>query len=132
ANTQLRRRLAFVNPRYGDELGQVAYVDSGGTQHYHGMLLSIQRRPSQGINVGANYTLSHCVGDYQARTNNGYGISVQHTYQDPNNRSRDRGNCEIDQRHMFNLTGVAETPQFGNRTLSLLGSGWRLSAIYRR
>ena len=57
--------------------------------------------------------------------------SVDHTYQDPNNRRRDRGNCEIDQRHTFNLTAVAETPKFANRTLSLLGSGWRLSGIYR-
>jgi hypothetical protein len=132
ANTQTRRRLSFLNPQFQNEFGAVAYVDNGGTQHYHGMLLSIQRRPSRGINVGANYTLSHCIGDYQARTNNGYGISVTHTYQDPNNRRRDRGNCEIDQRHIFNLTALAETPQFGNRTLSLLGSGWRLSGIYRR
>ena len=56
---------------------------------------------------------------------------MDHTYQDPNNRRRDRGNCEIDQRHNFNLTAVGETPQFANRTLSLVGSGWRLSGIYR-
>jgi hypothetical protein len=29
------------------------------------------------------------------------------------------------------VTGVAETPKFSNRTLSVLGSGWRLSGIYR-
>jgi len=76
--------------------------------------------------------LSHCVGDYSARTNTAYGTSTVHTYQDRNDRTRDRGNCEIDQRHTFNLTAVAETPQFANRTLSLVGSGWRLSGIYRR
>jgi hypothetical protein len=56
---------------------------------------------------------------------------VDHTYQDPNNRRRDRANCEVDQRHAFNLTAVAETPQFANRTLALVGSGWRVSGIYR-
>jgi hypothetical protein len=56
---------------------------------------------------------------------------VDHTYQDPNDRRRDRGNCEIDQRHSFNLTAVVETPQFTNRTLNMVGSGWRLSGIYR-
>jgi hypothetical protein len=29
------------------------------------------------------------------------------------------------------LTAVVETPQFANRTLSMLGTGWRLSGIYR-
>jgi hypothetical protein len=56
---------------------------------------------------------------------------VDHTYQDSNNRQRDRGNCEIDQRHAFNFTGVAETPKFANHVLSLVGTGWRLSGIYR-
>jgi hypothetical protein len=32
---------------------------------------------------------------------------------------------------MFNFTGVAETPQFANRTVNLLASGWRLSALYK-
>src|SRR4030095_1595209 len=104
---------------------------NGGTQNYNGLLISVQHRPSQGINLNGNYTLSHCVGDYQARSSNGYGTSVDHTYQDGNNRRRDRGNCEIDQRHSFNLTAVAETPTFANRTLNLVGSGWRISGIYR-
>ena len=132
ANTQDRRLLSFLNPAFKDEIGRLAFVDNGGTQNYHGMIVSVQRRPSKGVNVNANYTLSHCIGDYQARSNNGYGPNVDHTYQDRYNRRRDRGNCEIDQRHTFNLTGIVETPQFANRTLSLLASGWRLSGIYRR
>jgi hypothetical protein len=132
ANTQDRRILSFLNPAFKDEIGRLAFVDNGGTQNYHGMIASIQRRPSKGVNVNANYTLSHCIGDYQARSNNGYGPSVDHTYQDRNDRRRDRGNCEIDQRHTFNLTGIVESPQFANNTLRVIGSGWRLSGIYRR
>jgi hypothetical protein len=132
ANTQDRRMLSFLNPAFKDEIGRLAVVDNGGTQNYHGMIVSVQRRPSRGINLNANYTLSHCIGDYQARSNNGYGPSVDHTYQDRNDRRRDRGNCEIDQRHNFNLTGVFETPRFANRALNLVGTGWRLSGIYRR
>jgi hypothetical protein len=105
-------------------------IVSGGTQNYHGLLLSVARRPTRGINFNANYTWSHCVGDYQSRLQQAPGADM--TYQDPNNRRRDRANCEYDQRHNFNLTGVAETPQFANRTLRLLGTGWRLSGIYRR
>ena len=131
ANTQDRRQLSFVNPAYSNEIGRMAVISNPGTQQYHGMLLSVQRRLSAGFSVNGNYTFSHCIGDYQARTNNGYGTSDNHTYQDPNNRRRDRGNCEVDQRHRLNLTGLGETPKFGNRTLSLVGTGWRLSGIYR-
>ena len=109
----------------------MATLVNGGTQNYHGLLVSVQSRPSRGINVNGNYTWSHCIGDYTGRANNGNGSSVTHTYLDPTNRRRDRANCESDQRHIFNLTAVAETPQFANRTLRWLGAGWRLSGIYR-
>ena len=131
-NTQNRRELGFLNPAFSNEIGRMAVVVNGGTQNYNGMLLSVQHRPSQGINLNGNYTWSHCIGDYQARSSNGFGTSVDHTYQDRNNRRRDRGNCEIDQRHSFNLTAVAETPRFANRTLNLLGSGWRGFRCKRR
>jgi hypothetical protein len=130
-NTQDRRTLSFANPAFSNEIGRLSTVVNGGTQNYNGLLISVQHRPRRGINLNGNYTLSHCIGDYSARSNNGYGASVDHTYQDPNNRRRDRGNCEIDQRHAFNLTAVAETPQFAGHTLRLVGSGWRLSGIYR-
>ena len=130
-NTQVRRALTFLNPALGSEIGRIAYVSSDGTQNYHGMLVSVQHRRSRGINLNGNYTWSHCIGDFAVRSNNGFGMSVDNTYLDPNNRKRDRGNCESDQRHLLNLTGVVETPQFANRMLSLVGTGWRLSTIYQ-
>jgi hypothetical protein len=33
---------------------------------------------------------------------------------------------------VLNVTAVAETPRFANDTLRVLGSGWRLSGIYRK
>jgi hypothetical protein len=131
-NTQVRRRLSFENPAFANEIGRMGQIVNGGTQNYHGLLISVQRRPSRGINLNGNYTWSHCIGDYSGRSNSGYGTSADHTYQDPNDRGRDRANCEADQRHALNLTAVAESPQFANRTLRLLGTGWRLSGIYRR
>jgi hypothetical protein len=124
--------LSFINPAFKEEIGRLAILTNEGTQSYHGMLLSVQRRPTDGVNVNANYTWSHCIGDFLGRAHTGYGRGVDQTYQDPNNRKLDRGNCEVDQRHAFNLTAVAETPQFANRTLRVVGSGWRLSGIYRR
>ena len=43
----------------------------------------------------------------------------------------DRGNCTADRRQVVNITSVAATPQFANRALRLVGSGWRLSGVYR-
>jgi len=131
ANTQDRRRLSLLRPQYKDAIGRLGDIVNGGTQSYNGVLFSIQRRPTHGVSVNANYTYSHCIGDYMGRSNSGYGTSVDQTYQDPNNRRKDRGNCEVDARHVFNFTSVAETPKFANPTVNMLSSGWRLSALYR-
>src|SRR5436309_11601944 len=130
-NTQDRRRLSLLRPQFKDAIGRMGDIVNGGTQSYNGVLFSVQKRATQGITVNANYTFSHCIGDYMGRSNSGYGTSVDQTYQDPNNRRKDRGNCEVDARHVFNFTSVAETPKFANRTVNMLGSGWRLSVLYR-
>ena len=130
-NTQDRRRLSLLRTQFKDAIGRMGDIVNGGTQSYNGALISIQKRAGYGITVNANYTWSHCIGDYMGRANSGYGTSVDQTYQDPNNRRKDRGNCEVDARHVFNLTSVAETPKFANRTLNMVGTGWRLSVLYR-
>src|SRR5262249_47822316 len=130
-NTQARRTLSFVNPTFANEIGRFATIVNGGTQNYHGMLLSAQQRLRHGMTFNANYTWSHCVGDYAGRSNSGYGTGAAATFQDPNDRQRDRANCESDQRHAFNLSALAEMPKFANHTLNLVASGWRLSGIYR-
>jgi hypothetical protein len=132
ANTDARRRLSLENPQAGQFFGYVNQIDDGGTASYNGLLLSVQRRPNRGITLGANYTWSHCISDaYQGTFNGGSGNGG---YTNPDNRRFDRGNCTTsatDRRHLFNLTSVAETPQFANNTLRAIASGWRLSPIFR-
>jgi hypothetical protein len=95
------------------------------------MLLSIERSAAEGVTVKANYTWSHCIGE-NVNLYNPMGNHPNNTYTDPNSRRADRGNCDSDRRHIFNLTAVAETPQFSNPTVRVLAAGWRLSGIYRR
>jgi hypothetical protein len=127
-NINLRRRLALTYPNVGGTtmsfLSQFGV--GGGTRSYHGLLLSAQRRAARGVTVGTNYTLSHCISDA-----NGTATPGNTSFLDPNNRHFDRGRCNSDLRHIFNLTSVAETPQFGNPMLRRLGTGWRLSGLYR-
>jgi hypothetical protein len=131
ANTQTRRTLSFQNPASANEVGRMGIIVNGGVQNYNGMLLSVQRRLSHGVTANVNYTLSHCVGDYTGRSNSGFGSGAAATFQDPNNHRLDHGNCESDQRNNFNLSALGEAPKFGNRTLNMVASGWRLSGIYR-
>ncbi len=130
SNTDARRRFSLERPADGAKMGYVAENDDGGTQNYHGMLLSVQRRAARGVTVNANYTWSHCVGD-DGNVYNPMNDHPNNTYTHPNNRHLDRGNCLSDRRHIFNLTSVAEAPEFSNRALRVLAGGWRLSGIYR-
>jgi hypothetical protein len=129
-NTNQRRRFYLENPQTGVAFGTVNRIDSGATANYNGLILSIQRRAVRGITVNANHTWSHCISDpvtgdtaNSGRANGGYN--------NPDNRSQDRSNCSSDRRHVFNLSAVAESPQFSGRALRTLGSGWRFSPIVR-
>jgi hypothetical protein len=123
SNTNQRRLLALENPTQGAYFSNIEAVDSNGTRSYNGMILSIQRRAAKGVAVLANYTWSHCI-DFQNTTN----TNTVQTW-DLNRLSHDRGNCELDRRHNFNLSTVYQTPQFSSRTTRLLASGWQISGI---
>ena len=103
-------------------------LDDGGTQSYHGLILSLDRRAFSGVTAGINYTWSHCYGDQTDTT--GDGPNPGQGYTNPLNRDADRGNCDSDRRHLFNVSSVAQTPKFANRTLNMLASGWRITGIY--
>ncbi len=130
-NANFRRKLPFLYPNIGGTtLSFVSQYQAAGNQSYNGILLSVQRRAARGVTVSTNYTLSHCYGDDATKESQAGGPGS--TYVDPNNRNFDRGNCEGDRRQIFNMTVVAQTPQFANATLHRLATGWRLSGIYRK
>ena len=47
ANTQDRRRLSLLRPQFRNEIGRLGIIVNGGTQNYHGMLMSFQKRARQ-------------------------------------------------------------------------------------
>ena len=130
-NIEDRRRLLLENPTDTfKKPGNLAETDDGGVQSYHGMIISVRRRAANGVSLNFNYTWSHCIGPYATL----WGPMSMHpddTYIDPTNREFDQGDCDSDRRHLFNTTLSAETPEFANRTLRLIASGWRLSGIYK-
>jgi len=129
-NLNQRRVLFLQNPAEGKFIGFMDQIDDGGTQQYHGLILSVQRRFARGVSVNGNYTWSHCIGDPVANGGGSTG-NVAQGYLDLANRHFDRGDCVFDRRQIANLSVVAETPRFSNDLVRKIGSGWRLSGIYR-
>jgi hypothetical protein len=123
ANENQRRLLALENPVQGQYFATMEAVDSNASRSYNGMILSVQRRAAKGFTVLANYTWSHCI-DFQQSTNTN---TIQAW--DLTRLKYDRGNCELDRRHIFNLSTVYQTPQFSGHVTRLLASGWQVSGI---
>jgi len=112
----------------GQYYSVVARWDDGGTGSYNGLYLVAQKRLSHGMSLLTNYTWSHCISDNwnQFPGNAGGSTGI------PGNRKGDRGNCApSDQRHVFNLSGIVQTPKFKNRTVQTLASNWQFSPIVR-
>jgi hypothetical protein len=130
ANTAQRRRLNLERPQ--EAIGALDEIDDTGTQSYHALVLSVVRRATRDITASANYTWSHCISDLADPNGSSPTAASNVALQDPDNRRLDRGNCEADRRHLFNLYGIAATPRFENRQLRMLMTGWRVSGIYRR
>lgn len=133
-NTNQRRLMSLLRPQDGQYIGVMDRIDDGSTSGYHGLLLGLQRRVTQGVNVSSNYAWSHCIGEPGSGSNGPSGSNNGN--QDagelfPANRRVDRANCTADRRHILNMTVVADTPRFSNSTARMLGTGWRVSGIYR-
>ena len=125
-NYDTRRAFYLQDRDQGQYYGVVAQLDDGATSNYHGLLLSVQHRRTNGLTVQGNYTWSRCIGDMEEFQ---LGIPAQYEY--PGMRSFYRGNCNADRRHNFNMSTVYETPRFSNGTLRALAGGWRISGIAR-
>jgi hypothetical protein len=128
ANVNTRRQLNLQNPAQGKFFGSVGTLDDGGTGNYNGLFLSVQKRLSHNTSVLANYTWSHCLSDlWNAFPGNNGTSSVT-----PGDRHHEHGNCAgSDQRQVFNLSAVLQTPKFSQRSLRWLAGNWQISPIVK-
>lgn len=127
ANTTARRTLTIENATWGPYYSTVAEVDDGGTASYNALMLTVQRRSSNGLTVQGNYTWSHCITD-QVSTNPGGATTDYNNF----NRAFDRGDCTTqDRRQVANVSTVWATPAFANPTVRTILGGWQVSGILR-
>src|SRR5438132_592633 len=133
ANTNQRRVLYMKNQAQGQYYGIISTAYADGTGNYNAMYLQVQKRLSRGTTILANYTWSHCISDLWNGNPGNTGMSAV----TPGNRRLDRGACDdagvqsTDQRHVFNLSAVAQVPAFSNNMLRLFASGWQFSPILK-
>jgi hypothetical protein len=123
ANIDSRRILTRLNPQEGTKVGSLTHVDDGAVASYQGLLLSVNRRLSNNFSVLVNYTWSHCISDGDVTS------EVIGGYDNPDSRTMERGNCEVDIRHLFNASILALSPRFTNTAMRTLFSNWQLSTI---
>jgi hypothetical protein len=125
ANLNQRRRLSLENAQASRLIGSIERHEAVGTQNYHALRLSTQRRSASGMSLSVNYTRSHCVGNDPQTT----FFTGGQSFQDPDNPDWDRGNCTFSRRHIANATVGVETPEFANRAINVVASGWNVAAI---
>jgi hypothetical protein len=141
APLDLRRELSQLNPTVGQYYGYLDWITDAGWQNYHGLMLQVQRRSARGLTASANYTVSSCEGlisQGQAPLNVATGymkpVSLINPPSDAERQAifdEDTGRCSTWRKHILNLSASVETPVFSHTTARVLGSGWRVSGIFR-
>ncbi|HKX31698.1 MAG TPA: TonB-dependent receptor [Blastocatellia bacterium] len=111
-----------------------AYVTNLGSSSYNGVLASLRKRFSQGLEFDFNYTYSHSIDNQSNVANTTLGGLVC----DVRNLRVCRGNSDFDVRHLINVNGIYELPfgrgrRFGGQARGLLNSligGWQVSGLF--
>ena len=124
-NTNQRRALYLQNPATGSFYSTIAQTDDGANASYNGVVFTAQHRFTNNYTFLTNYTWSHCLS-----SGNFAGDIAGPSYQNPNSRNADYGNCSFDVRHNFNLSIVAAVPKLGPVWANRVLGGWQLAPIF--
>jgi hypothetical protein len=123
-NTLLANNLLNPNVGMSAQFGANVYITSLGSSSYNGMLLSLRKRFSRGLEFDFNYTVSHSIDNQSSVANTVFGGLVC----DARNLRVCRGNSDFDIRHLINSNLIYELPFGRGRWLGGNAPGW-LDAI---
>lgn len=115
---------------FTNQYAEIDVKTSGGTDHYNGLQLSLNRRFSKGLTLGSQYAWSHSIGD----TN---GSNDARTAANNYSFAADYGSNQSDVRQSFNLSALYELPygpgrQYGANASKLakgILGGWQLGGL---
>ena len=103
-------------------LRHIIQLTNDGKSWYNAMQLSYRQQGWHGINTQYNYTLSKCE-DYNSDNSRGRNNFPQAN--NPYNPAANRGPCDFDRRHNFNVGGVYAIPGSGAVT-----RGWQVGTVF--
>jgi hypothetical protein len=120
----------FRDPANPDPYGSVDYKHDVGQSTYHGLLVSLNHRLSNGLSFETHYTLAHSINDGSVgggESNGPENVNCLHC---------DKGPSVFDVRHNFTTNAVYELPLGpgkaflnGSGALGKIVGGWELSGI---
>ncbi|MDQ4122386.1 MAG: TonB-dependent receptor [Acidobacteriota bacterium] len=125
--------LLNSNVGLGSQFAVNAYITNQGRSQYDGMLVSLQKRFSQGFQFDVNYTWSHAIDNQSSITN----VVRQGLISNALDLNAGRGDADFDVRHLFNANGIWDLP-FGRgralggsmpKWLDAIVGNWTLSGI---
>jgi hypothetical protein len=121
---------AIITREFGNRFAEIDYKTSGGTSNYNSLQSTLNRRFSNGLILGAQYTWAHDIG-------NTGGSNEARTAANNYSFAADRGNTNFDMRHSFDMSALYELAygrgrrygaKLGPAANALLG-GWRMAGI---
>lgn len=133
---QLLYASGFLNPNVGmsSQFSTNIYISNQGAGSYNGLLVSLRKRFSQGLQFDANYTWSNSIDNGSSVVNTVSGGLVC----DLRNLKVCRGPSDFDIRHLFNANFIYELPfgkgkSFGGSSNGLVDriiGGWEVTGIF--
>ncbi|HET8781682.1 MAG TPA: TonB-dependent receptor [Pyrinomonadaceae bacterium] len=126
--------LLDPNLSMSGQFGTNIYISNQGASSYNGMLVSLRKRFSQGLQFDFNYTWSHSIDNGSSITNTVSGGLVC----DMTNLRVCRGDSDFDVRHLVNANFIYELPfgrgqRFGSGSpgwVNQIIGGWEVSGIF--
>lgn len=126
--------LLDYNVGVSSQFATNSYITNLASSEYHGMLLSLQKRFSQGLQFDFNYTWSHSIDNQSSVANTVFGGLIC----DATDLDVCRGPSDFDIRHLVNANFIYELPFGKGRTfgrgapgwLDQIIGGWTMSGIY--
>ncbi len=126
----------LLSPNVGmsSQFGTNIYISNQGASSYDGMLVSLRKRFSQGLQFDFNYTWSHSIDNGSSIVNTVAGGLVC----DMTDLRVCRGNSDFDIRHLVNANFIYELPfgrgqRFGSNVSGWVNQvigGWEVTGIF--
>lgn len=112
--------LLDANVGLSGQFSTNAYITNLGSSSYNGLLVSLRRRFSQGLQFDFNYTWSHSIDNQSSIVNTVFGGLIC----DVRNLRVCRGNSDFDIRHLVNVNGIYEFPFGRGKRFGGDAPGW--------